>query len=89
MSYVDLNPIRANISDSLENSEYTSVKQRIEQVKSTPDSSKATIKLAQFIGASQTEEGISFALADYLELTDWTGRCVRKDKRGFIGADSL
>ena len=51
MSYVDLNPIRANICDSLEDSEYTSIKQRIEQIKSTPDSSKATIKLAPFIGA--------------------------------------
>jgi len=89
MSYVDLNPIRADICDSLEDSEYTSVKQRIDEIKSTPDNTvMPPIKLANFIGASQTEEGIPFSLADYLELTDWTGRGVRKDKRGFIKSDT-
>ena len=88
MSYVDLNPIRAELCDSLENSEYTSIKQRIDEMQSEPAESAAPpIKLAQFIGSSQTEEGISFSLPDYMELTDWTGRCVRNDKRGFIKAE--
>ncbi len=84
ISYVDLNPIRAGICESLEDSEYTSVKQRIDEIKSQPDNIAQPIKLAQFIGSSQTEDGIPFSLADYLELTDWTGRSIRKDKKGFI-----
>lgn len=36
----------------------------------------------------QTEDGIPFSLTDYLELTDWTGRCVRSDKRGAIPSDT-
>ena len=32
------------------------------------------------------EDGIAFALKDYLELADWTGRIVRDDKRGSIDA---
>ncbi|MCK5648783.1 MAG: transposase [Gammaproteobacteria bacterium] len=89
MAYVDLNPIRADICASLEDSEYTSVKQRIDEISSKPSSSHTPpIKLAQFIGASLTEEGIPFSLKDYLELTDWTGRSVRTDKSGFIKTDT-
>jgi len=84
MSYVDLNPIRADICDSLEDSEHTSIKQRIDEFKSKPVDGTTPIKLAQFISGSQTEEGIAFSFADYLELTDWTGREVRTDKKGFI-----
>jgi len=83
MVYVDLNPIRADIYQSLESSEYTSVKQRIDQIKGK-SSPPQSIKLAQFIAGSPTKDGIAFSLTDYLELADWTGRCVRIDKRGAI-----
>jgi hypothetical protein len=29
---------------------------------------------------------LPFHLKDYIELVDWTGRIVRRDKRGFIAA---
>ena len=85
MIYVDLNPIRADICHTLEASEYTSIKQRIEQVTDTVNSTP-TVKLSSFIGSSLKADGIAFALNDYLELADWTGRVVREDKRGFIDA---
>ena len=33
-------------------------------------------------------KGLPFALMDYLELVDWTGRIVREDKRGSISEDT-
>ena len=86
MTYVDLNPIRADICDTLEDSEYTSIKQRINNLSDNISQKPVTtpIPLAPFIGSAQTDKGIPFSLKDYLELTDWTGRCVRQDKRGYI-----
>lgn len=28
--------------------------------------------------------GLTFRLEDYIELVDWSGRCLREDKRGAI-----
>ncbi len=67
--------------------EHTSIKQRIEQVKETANST-ATVRLSSFIGSSLKKDGIAFALKDYLELADWTGRVVRDDKRGSIDAST-
>ncbi|EGU61392.1 hypothetical protein VINI7043_14345 [Vibrio nigripulchritudo ATCC 27043] len=83
MTYVDLNPIRANMADSPETSEYTSVKARVDTLRV----SKATAPcLHPFVGYPRTNQptGIPFRLMDYLELIDWTGRHIRDDKRGYI-----
>ncbi len=98
MAYVDLNPIRAGISESLDSSEFTSIKQRIKdngeclmvngelekkvQEKKNKQGQKS-IKLADFVGGQQTK-GIPFTFMDYLELADWTGRATRNDKKGAI-----
>ena len=91
MVYVDLNPIRADICKTLETSEHTSIKQRIEQSTQTKIAKRTnnnTIKLSLFIGSSLKENGVAFDLKDYLELADWTGRIVRDDKRGFINPNT-
>ena len=84
MVYTDLNPIRANMANTLETSDYTSIKQRIKSVASgsTPQS------LARFQGAAKRNQknGIPCALKDYIELVDTTGRIIRQDKRGAIAA---
>ncbi len=87
MIYVDLNPIRADICNTLETSEHTSIKQRLEQITQTKTANRTnnnTVKLSSFIGSSLKDNGIAFDLKDYLELADWTGRIVREDKHGFI-----
>ncbi len=102
MMYVDLNPVRAGISESLEDSDFTSIQKRIAEyaVKQKP-STKERLRsknvsgneidlkpLFPFIGnssmANDSLQGIQFSLQDYLELTDWTGRVIREDKKGAI-----
>jgi hypothetical protein len=74
MAYVDLNPVRASMSDSPETSDHTCVKQRIDALeKKQPE--KKTIE--SFVGSKADEIGLPFRLIDYLELIDWTGRVIR------------
>ena len=84
MAYVDLNPVRAGIAPTPEQSSYTSIQVRI----------KAAIKgeqptaLLPFTGNEHKDKaaGIAFCLKDYLTLVDETGRVIREDKRGAINA---
>ncbi|WP_261874951.1 transposase [Vibrio rarus] len=86
MAYVDLNPIRAKMAKTLEQSEHTSIQLRIrgalrgEQPK----------RLLPFIENEQHNQpkGVAFPLSDYLQLIDETGRLIRDDKRGAISTGS-
>ncbi len=89
MAYVDLNPIRANLTKTPETSDHTSVKHRPKKAKAaqTPNHPNQQVKaLMPFVGNPRQPMpvGLPFRLTDYLELVDWTGRIVRKDKRGAI-----
>ena len=92
MAYVDLNPIRAYMAKTPETSDHTSIKARIDLLRKkaqTPanNTPPAPIKpLLKFDGNLKNEKqtGLPFALLDYIELVDWTGRIVREDKRGAI-----
>ena len=99
MAYVDLNPVRAKMASTPEQSCHTSIEERINP---SFDLSKAIEEqtdqnilhqfnqylkpLATFEGAVKNTEqnGILFSLTDYLELVDYTGRIIRPDKRGAI-----
>ncbi|TWX62701.1 transposase, partial [Colwellia sp. C1TZA3] len=82
MAYVDLNPVRAGIAPTPEQSDFTSIQLRI----------KAAIKgeqplmLLPFTGNEhqQKSTGIGFSLQDYLTLVDETGCILRDDQRGVI-----
>ena len=76
MAYVDLNPIRAAMAKTPEQSDYTSIQERILQ----PGNSC----LRPF--AEQDDDGIPFSLKDYLELVDWGGREIKHNKRGYVPA---
>jgi hypothetical protein len=98
MSYVDLNPIRAGISDTPEESDFTSIQQRIQQwqqaqaqsksadAKSTPEKNHNLVPLMRLVKQSQDphRNAIGYTTKDYLELVDWAGRAIRDDKRGAI-----
>ena len=78
MAYVDLNPIRAAMAKTPEQSDYTSVQERIKH----PDSGC----LAAF--SDQGNDTLPFNLKDYLELVDWGGREVKRNKRGYSPASA-
>ncbi len=84
MAYVDLNPIRAAMAPTPEESQFTCIRARI-LAKQTKVNLPATIEA--FIGTQQDTIGLPFELNDYLELVDWTGRIIRDDKRGTISKD--
>ncbi|MGH1372333.1 MAG: transposase [Cellvibrionaceae bacterium] len=93
MAYVDLNPIRAKMANTPEESDHTSAKLRIEKAKTAhianhPRQQPKT--LMPFAGNPRQDmpDGLPFRLTDYLELLDWTGRNIRKDKRGAISTNT-
>jgi len=97
MTYVDLNPVRAGIASSLEESDFTSVQDRLRDVKPrrSRQASRRRVSrkprlmpFAESLRDHQRFAGIPFNLKDYLELVDWTGRVVRQDKKGFISANA-
>jgi hypothetical protein len=67
MAYVDLNPIRTNIADTIETSNHTSVKLRCEQAKT----GKQPSTLMPFVGNPRKDmlKGLPFDLTDYLQST--------------------
>jgi len=78
MAYVDLNPIRAAIAKTPEQSDYTSIQERIRNPQNSP--------LRPFAESSDDEIGLPFSLKDYLELVDWSGREIKLNKPGSIRA---
>ena len=95
MAYVELNPIRAKMADTPETSQFTSIKQRVEERKlhrSSIDSSKKdqglySLALKHFLVQGEVlKTQIPYHYIEYLELVDWSGRIIREDKRGAIAA---
>jgi REP element-mobilizing transposase RayT len=89
MAYVDLNPVRAGLAETPEQSEYTSLKERSHKLKQSSDNSEGSNTpsgLLPFAGYPREDmpKGLAFRLNDYLRLVDWTGRAILENKRGFV-----
>ncbi|MBL38709.1 MAG: transposase [Xanthomonadales bacterium] len=99
MAYVDLNPIRAAMAETPEESDYTSIQQRIlEQdpkiaardesaMEKLPEDLREAIgRLMPFADQAEDdpERAIPYESRDYLELVDWSGRAIVEGKRGRI-----
>ena len=87
MAYVDLNPIRAKMANTPEESSHTSVQIRLESA----TEGKQPKKLLRFSGMPRQimPKGLSFELTSYLDLVELTGRCIREGKRGYIESKHL
>jgi hypothetical protein len=91
MAYVDLNPIRAGIAATPEESSFTSIYERIRDLEHAADSAqqqddaRVRVPLMEFASSpGATRKVISFGLREYLELVDWTGRRIVEGKPGAI-----
>ncbi|GAB6040170.1 transposase [Endothiovibrio diazotrophicus] len=88
MAYVDLNPIRADITKTPETSDYASIQQRIARALGREEMVKGSgaVKLLPLVGdlRESMPKGIPFHLTEYLELVEWTGRAMVPGKRGSI-----
>jgi len=94
MAYVDLNPVRAKMAKTPEESAHTSIKKRCEKAQKSkqPNRIKSQEKtLYPFVGNPKEHqpEGIQMRLSDYLVLVDATGRVLKEGKRGQICASEL
>ena len=99
MAYVDLNPIRAAMAITPEQSDYTSIQERIKPKFSLQNAIASQTDIYDFELAlkpllhfddvinDQNQNGIPFSFTDYLQLVDWTGRAIVDNKRGSIPDD--
>ena len=93
LAYVDLNPIRAGIAQSVEDSDFTSIQERIKQYRSHQRQqhkandgcsvSSQPPSLLPFSPVANTN-AIPLSYGDYFELVDWSGRHIAPKKSGFI-----
>jgi len=99
MAYIDLNPVRAAMASTPEQSDHTSIQMRIEHWKSRSEEPSEDSPVDEdnlqpdclfpFAGNPRQPmpAGIPFDLLEYIQLVDWTGRIIREDKRGSIATD--
>ena len=88
MAYVDLNPVRAGVAKTPEDSTFTSIRERIKAARSaTSQDDRSVVSLRAFKDhADQHDAAIPYTLREYLVLVDWSGRLIRNAKRGAIEA---
>ena len=73
--HVDLNPIRAAIAKTPEDSDYTSIQERI------------TVKKPDLLSIGFSDNDIPYSLTDFCALVDATGRSIISGKSGSISTD--
>lgn len=94
MVYVDLNPVRAGIAKTPEESDFTSIQERINSFVSAKRTKGCLdiqpLSLKPFITCDGGRgHAIDFELKDYIELVDKTGRQLRDNKPSKKIPDSL
>ena len=90
MAYVDLNPVRAGIANSIDSSDHTSVQKGAEDLRNNPGKADAPlmpiagVRLRIAVFKSNTLGRLTINNRQYIELVDFTGRQIKKGKRGKI-----
>ena len=86
MAYVDLNPVRAAMSDTLADSDHTSIQRRLKErdalsAQSRPGNSLLDRPLKPVAGLD-ADSLLEMTESSYIDLVQWTGEQPRADKRG-------
>jgi len=104
MAYVDLTPVRAGIATRPETASHTSIRERIQPEFSLHKAVEDQAQCGDLLEfktplkpllpfevklRNETQTGILFNFQEYLKLVDWTGRVIRRDKRGYIDGEQL
>ena len=76
-------PYAAGMADTPEESDYTSIQQRIHNTNTHTENSVNTIRLISF-DPTNIDHHLPLDLHDYLDLVDWTGRAIAPHKKGSI-----
>ena len=84
MAYVDLNPIRAGMSESLAESAFTSIQERLAGYQARKRVNDTESWLKPLVQEQQLPSSATLPIQEfsYFDLVDWTGRAIRGDKRG-------
>jgi REP element-mobilizing transposase RayT len=75
MTYVDLNPIRAGMCETLEDSDYTTIQQRLCELRTGDADSEATLEP---LAGEHQDHGPRITLGAYVDLVRVTGRLARE-----------
>ena len=92
MAYVDLNPIRAGICDTLDRSFHTSIRRRIKKLqvlisgKRSEAASKPIVPVNR--PAGEVAPITTITTREYIDLVEWSGRIIREDKTGHISGST-
>jgi len=83
--YIDLNPIRAKISNTPEESEFTSAYDRIKSIRDAKrGAAEPALWISPIQGTKDRRGYLPITLPEYLSLLDAVGRQIRANKRGSI-----
>jgi len=84
MAYVDLNPVRAKLADSLTESDHTSVKYRFrERAQASIKDRKVLLgRPLKPVAGLDAKALLGMSESSYLELVQWTGEQAHATKRG-------
>jgi hypothetical protein len=83
MAYVDLNPARAKMADTLEESDHTSIKSRLES-RGSVVGSKSKLRNAGLkpVAGLDARKLLDMTESSYIDLVQWTGEQLHPMKHG-------
>ena len=88
MAYVDLNPVRAAMADTLMESDHTSVQSRLKEREGSRQPQKNLLERPlKPVAGLDSDALLNMTEASYIELVQWTGEQARPDKRGKLQSD--